>query len=83
LFAKERYKEAVAEFLKVDILYAYPEWSSAAVFEAGRCFERLNQPGQARKQFESVVERYKDSRWARLASARLEQLSSNSIIPGR
>ena len=69
--------------LVVDILYAYPEWSSAAVFEAGRCFERLEELGQARKQFQTVVDRYEDSRWARMATDRLAQLSSANTLPGR
>ena len=71
LYALKKYDEAVRELLKVDILYAYPEWSAAALFEAGRCFEALEKPHEARAQFELVRERFPDSRWADLAGEKL------------
>jgi TolA-binding protein len=82
LYALGRHEEAVAEFLKVDILHAYPEWSAAALYEAGRCFEALRDPTQAKKQFREVVGRFEDSDWARLASQRLEELTDIDL-PGR
>ncbi|MFQ5415128.1 MAG: tetratricopeptide repeat protein, partial [Phycisphaerae bacterium] len=75
LFAKKRYDEAVRELLKVDILYAYPEWSAAALFEAGRCFEKLSKPVEARAQFQRVRDKYNDTKWAGMASARLKALA--------
>jgi TolA-binding protein len=41
LFSLHRLDDAVRELLKVEILYAYPEWSAAALYEAGRCFETM------------------------------------------
>ncbi len=82
LFAKRRYDEAVRELLKVDILYAYPEWSAAALYEAGRCFEKLSKPVEARAHFKQVVERHKQTRWAELASQQLSEPSS-AALPGR
>ncbi|MBI4718321.1 MAG: tetratricopeptide repeat protein [Planctomycetes bacterium] len=82
LFAKKEFEAAARELLKADILYAYPEWSAAALFEAGRCFEAWGKPGEARQQFQAVVQRHGDSRWAGMARARLSQ-QSNSAIPGR
>lgn len=82
LFAQKKYEDAVRELLKVDILYAYPEWSAAALYEAGRCFEKLNQPGKAREQFAAVAEKYKESQWAELASKRLAAVPSDAL-PGR
>jgi TolA-binding protein len=81
LFAKKQYDEAVRELLKVDILYDYPEWSAAALYEAGRCFEKLARSGEARQQFRSVTEKYGDTQWAHLASQRLSELSA-SLTPG-
>ena len=66
----------------MDILYAYPQWSAAALYEAGRCFEQMGSPVEARKQFEMVREDHPDSRWAELAGARLDELASRSL-PGR
>ena len=82
LFAQEKYEEAVRELLKVDILYAYPEWSSAALFEAGKCFEAMNQTGQAKRQYELVQERYSETQWAAMAGERLAALAKRDL-PGR
>ena len=82
LFAMERYDEAVRSLMKVDILYAYPAWSAAALYEAGRCFQKLSDPVQARKQFESVQRDYGDTEWSRLAGQRLEELA-RTTLPGR
>ncbi|HEY3245885.1 MAG TPA: tetratricopeptide repeat protein [Phycisphaerae bacterium] len=73
LFAKEKYEQAAAELLKVDILYAYPEWSAAALYEAGRCFEKMSKSAEARAQFKTVVEKFKDTRWAEMAAKQLAQ----------
>jgi TolA-binding protein len=82
LFAKKEYETAAAELLKVDILYAYPEWSAAALFEAGRCFEALARRAEARQQFEAVVARFAETRWAAMSSERLRQ-AADTGLPGR
>ncbi len=82
LYAQNKYEDAARELLKVDILYAYPEWSAAALYEAGRCFEGLNQPTEAAEQFRQLQEQYSDSQWAVLAAERLGRLSS-AALPGR
>jgi len=71
LFARGEHESATRELLRVDILYAYPEWSAAALYEAGRCFEALGKTHQARAQYAEVTQRFADSEWARLASDRL------------
>ncbi len=83
LFAEKKYDEAVRELLKVDILYGYPEWSAAALYEAGRCFEKLNQPEKAREQFSAVAEKYQKTQWADLASKRLAAATNAAPVPGR
>ncbi len=82
LFAGKKYDQAVSELLKVDILYAYPEWSAAALYEAGQCFDRLVKPAQARAQFEAVVEKFGGTRWAEMATQRLAALAA-APLPGR
>ncbi len=81
LFAQRQYEAAVGELLKTDILYAYPEWSAAALFEAGRCLERLQRVGAAREQFAAVTQRFAESKWAAPAQERLTALSQRRI-PG-
>lgn len=79
LFAMKDYESAVRELIKTDILYGYPEWSAAALFEAGRCFERLNRRGEARQQFRTVVETYGKTKWAAPAGERLQALASAGV----
>ena len=81
-FAQKRHGEAVREFLKVDILYAYPQWSAAALFEAGRCFEKLGKSVEARNHFKQVCARHKQTRWAGMAAKRLSELSTAGV-PGK
>lgn len=81
LFAQKKYDEAAAALLKVDILYAYPQWSSAALYEAGRCLVKLNKVAEARRQFEQVSQDYPDSRWATMATQQLKAMAKPSV-PG-
>ncbi|MCB9867279.1 MAG: tetratricopeptide repeat protein [Phycisphaerales bacterium] len=79
LFAQGDLDAAARALLKVDILYAYPQWSAAALFEAGRCFEQMNRRAEARTQFEAVIERFEDSQWARAAADRLPRLAEGAV----
>ena len=72
----------MGELLKVDILYAYPEWSAAALYEAGRCFEQMNRTAEAREQFKAVKDKYGQTRWAELAAQRLAAVS-DAALPGK
>lgn len=81
-FARKDYDTAVRELLKVDILYAYAEWSAAALFEAGRCFDLMGREQDARVQYKAVIEQYGDSPWAQSAAQRLAQRST-AALPGR
>jgi len=82
LFAKKQLDEAVRELLRVEILYAYPEWSAAALYEAGRCFEQLGKQVEARQQFNACQKKYAGTKWAELSRARLAAVTSTGL-PGR
>jgi len=82
LFAQKTFAEAIRELLRVDILYGYPEWSAAALYEAGRCFEQLGRTHDARAQYEQVVTRFGESDWADRARKRLETVRA-SLPAGR
>ena len=73
LYAQKKFKLAARELIKVDILYAHPEWSAAALYEAGRCLQHLGQDAQAREQFKQVTGKYKQTRWAQMAEESLAQ----------
>ncbi|MBL9118466.1 MAG: tetratricopeptide repeat protein [Phycisphaerae bacterium] len=82
LFAQSKHEDAVREFMKVDVLFAYPEWSAAALYEAGRCLVALQKVDQARKVFASVSERFGSTRWAELAARDAARLEPDAL-PGR
>jgi TolA-binding protein len=81
LFGRQQHEQAVRELLKVDILYAYPEWSAAALYEAGRCFQEMGDPVDARRQYEQVRAQHAGTRWAQLAGERLGELAETTL-PG-
>ncbi|MFG0328815.1 MAG: tetratricopeptide repeat protein [Phycisphaerales bacterium] len=83
LYALRRYEDAARELIRVDILYDEPQWTAAALYEAGRCFLELNQLADARAQFDAVLERFPDTNWARLARDQIEDLDHASRLPGR
>lgn len=81
LYALKRFEEAATELLKVDIHYAYPNWSAASLYETGRCFQEMANPVEARRQFENVVKNHAESDWAQLAAQRLKEMA-NVSLPG-
>ncbi len=81
LYAQKQHERAVAELLKVDVLYSYPQWSAAALYEAGRCLVEMKRPQEAAKQFDDVIERFPESTWAGLARERREAIRPEAI-PG-
>ena len=58
LFHEGRLREALREFLQVDILYHAPRWQAAALLEAGKVYERLDQWADAAETYDSLVARF-------------------------
>ncbi len=82
LYGLGRLDEAVRELLKVDILYQYPQWSAAALYEAGRCFAEQKKHTEAIAQFEQVAKRFPDSQWAKPATE-AAAAARPAPLPGR
>lgn len=82
LYAQRKYDDAVRELLRVDLVYTYPQWSAAALFEAGRCFEELERESDARAQYEQVIERFGEAQWAELAHRRLGRFQQTTTQQG-
>ncbi len=47
-----------------------------SLFEAARCFEKLGKSVEARNHFKQVGDRHPQTRWAKMASQRLSELSA-------
>jgi TolA-binding protein len=75
--AQEKFDQAVAALLAVEDVYAYPQWSARALLEAGRAFEQMKQPDQAKAQYKVVTDKYKDSPEAAAAGERLNALKGS------
>jgi TolA-binding protein len=71
---QKRYPEAATALLIVPFTYDYPEWSAAALCEAGRTFIELKQHDRAVKLFQRVLKDHPKSKWAEVAQKRLEDL---------
>jgi tetratricopeptide (TPR) repeat protein len=71
-FQEDRLREALREFLRVDILYDAPRWQAAALLEAGKVYERLDQWADAAETYNRLVARFPDDPDAASARARGE-----------
>jgi len=70
-FHQEKYREALAEYLRVEILYAYPQWQAAALLQAGKCQEALGQWSDASGTYARLLKLYSDTEFVSEAQKRL------------
>lgn len=68
---QENYAQALREYLRVQALYAYPQWQAAGLLQAAKCYEQLNQPNQAAALYRQIVELYPREQVAEEAARRL------------
>lgn len=52
------YETALKEYLKVDILYKFPEWQAPALLGAAGCQENLKRFPEAAKTYEDILRQY-------------------------
>jgi TolA-binding protein len=71
---QKRPQDAVNALLVIPTTYGYPELQAAARYEAARGYNELNQPDNARKQLETVIQQFAGTPWADAAKERLESL---------
>ena len=57
-FHQDQFHEALRDFLKVDILHDAPRWQAAALLEAGKVYERLDQWADAAETYERLLSRF-------------------------
>ena len=57
-FHQDKFHEALRDFLKVDILYDAPAWQAAALLEAGKVYERLDQWADAAETYGRLIARF-------------------------
>lgn len=59
-FAQKNHKEATKHFLKAAFAYGHKQWSAMAWFEAARCFEVLQDVGQAKNCYQQMIDKFPD-----------------------
>ena len=57
-FHQDQFHEALRDFLKVDILHEAPRWQAAALLEAGKVYERLDQWADAAETYERLLSKF-------------------------
>ena len=80
-FHQKNYEAALREYLRLEILYAYPTWQAAALLQAGKCHETLGQWRQAAEVYERLVEQYAQTSFAEEAARRLKSAKEQLARP--
>ncbi|HEX4129290.1 MAG TPA: tetratricopeptide repeat protein [Pirellulales bacterium] len=70
-FHQRQYERAIREYLRVEILYAYPAWQAAALLQAGKCYEVLGQQTTAIELYTRLLKNFAGTPWADEARRRL------------
>jgi TolA-binding protein len=77
-FHQKNYEAALREYLRVEILYDYPEWQAAALLQAGKCQEQLGQWRQAADLYERLVKDFSTTSYLEEAQRRLKSAQQMS-----
>jgi len=72
------YAAARKEYLKVDNLYAYPQWQAPALYMAGQCEEKLKDYSAAAKTYTDLIRRFPKSTYATKAKPRLKAVKEKA-----
>jgi len=75
-FHQKNYATALREYLRLEILYDYPTWQSAALLQAGKCHELLGEWKKAGEAYQRIVEHYPQTEFADDATGRLRKMRS-------
>jgi TolA-binding protein len=71
-FLQEQYAAAAREYLRVEVLYAFPHWQAAALLQAGKCYEQLGQWKDAGDAYSRLLRLHPQSAFAAEARERLD-----------
>lgn len=77
-FHQKNYETAVREYLKTEILYAYPTWQAGALLQAGKCHEILGEWKQASELYARLLKTYPETTFAEEASKRLREAQARA-----
>ena len=58
---QKNYSRALREFLRLEVLYDFPTWQAAALFEAGKCHEQLGEWKQASELYDRIIKEFPEA----------------------
>jgi TolA-binding protein len=76
--AQKDYKAALENYLKVDILYDFPEWQAPALFQAAACDKELGDWPQVVRDYETLIAKFPKSEYAEMAKPLLVEARKNA-----
>ena len=77
-FHQELFAEALTAYYKVDSVFSFKQWRAAALLQAGKCQERLENLTQARTLYRQVINLLPKSPYAKQAETRLSQITKQA-----
>jgi cellulose synthase operon protein C len=80
-FHQKNYEAACKEYLRLEILYAYPEWQAGALLQAGKCYALLGDAKLAAEQYQKILKVYPSTSFAKDAAAEAAKISRPSANP--
>jgi TolA-binding protein len=71
-YHQKNYRQALREYLALEILYDYPAWQAAALLQAGKCHEMLGEWKQAVDEYTRLIDQYEKTDYVDEARTRLQ-----------
>jgi TolA-binding protein len=74
LLLNKDYKQALEAYLKVYLLYKFPQWQAPALYQAGQCDEALQNWDKALTSYEDLLRDFPSSEYAERARKRIVEV---------
>ncbi len=69
---RKMYDQAIAEYVKVETLYAFPQWQSKAIYEMGKALDGKGDKTNALAQYKRLIQKFPDTPAAAAAKEELK-----------
>jgi TolA-binding protein len=79
-FHQKNYEAAVREYLRLEVLYAYPTWQAGALLQAGKCHELLGEWEQATEIYARLLKNFPSTSFTDEAARRLRTARQHAVV---